>query len=209
MPALGKGLQQHLVLVRGSPNGRAGVSSHSRTSFGSTSASGPASDIRSRARLAGQEGREGELRSAPGRHLGVLSGSRRDQDVHAALTPTRRQTLSGEDEGVARLQDVEIALLDLADLSAPFGVLAEAAPRRPPAPLSMAGETIAPMFIRWRRAISALRTFHRPSAALHDAREAVIGAQGVAAGGDEVDHGLEVLPRSATAIRTRRRRTSS
>ena len=74
------------------------------------------------------------------------------------VTPDQAPDLAGEDEGVAGLQHLEVALLDLADL----------APRRAPAAeairtLSMAGEMMAPTFIRWRRAVSPLRTRQRPS----------------------------------------------
>ena len=55
---------------------------------------------------------------------------------------------------------------------------------------------MAPTFSRWRWAISAFRTRQRPSPfwslALHEAAEAVVGPKRVAAGGDEIEHTVEL-----------------
>jgi hypothetical protein len=95
--------------------------------------------------------------------------------------------LAGEDEGVAELEDVDVALLDLADL--------------PPGPAAHQqahvqgrgpddGADVQPVPQRGHG------VSHPPSPvrSLHDPAEAVVGLQRIAAGGDEAQHLVEVLP---------------
>ncbi len=135
----------------------------------------------------GQVGGEGELRAAPARHLGLRARRGADQHVdplHAQQPPH----LAAEDEGVAHLQLLDIALLDLADL-APRPAAAGAQPqvqhRR-----ADDGADIHPMT---EDGLGVARP-PAPVPGLHDAAEAVVGLQRIAAGGDEIDHLLEVLP---------------
>ena len=103
---------------------------------------------------------------------------------------------TAEDEGVAGDQDVDVALFDLADLAAATaaGQQADIEHRR-----AHDGADVQPV------AQGGHGVAHTPAAvgALHDAAEAVVGLQGVAPGGDEIEHLVEVLPRQVGVGRRR------
>ena len=145
-----------------------------------------------------QRGRHGKFVAAPGRDLGVLVDRLGDQGVHA-VDALEGPDLTGEDEGVAGRHLFEIVLLGLTDL-APAGQLFRSAP-------APGGDTHIQRRRRHDRpdihpvALGRLGVPDGPPAIPrpHDPREPLIGAQRIAAGGDQIDHSLELFIRQ-TAI---------
>ena len=141
-----------------------------------------------------QRGRHGKFVAAPGRDLRVLVDRLGDQGIHA-VDALEGPDLAGEDEGVTRRHLFKIVLFDLADL-APAGQLF-----RGPTPTR--GDTDIQRRRRHDRpdihpvALRRLGIAHGPPAIPRpdDPREPLIGAQRIAAGGDQIDHRLELFIR--------------
>ncbi|MNJ35714.1 hypothetical protein D3C77_304680 [compost metagenome] len=139
----------------------------------------------------GQGGAQREFRTAVGRNARILVHGGRDQGV-GADDALKGPDLAGEDEGVARRHLFEIPLLGLADLAPADQVLAA---RAPPGDAHVQvggrddGADVHPV------ALGHLGVADGPLAVAgaHDAGETVIGAQRIAAGGDQIDHLLERL----------------
>ena len=125
----------------------------------------------------GQEGRERQAAAAIGRHLGIAAGRRR---AHA---PQLRDALeaqqpAGEDEGVARHQPLDEALLDLA--------------QHRPAPqlctlMQRQLDDGADVHAVTPRDHAARRSMPAPVRQLLQPVPALVGRQRVAAGGDEIE----------------------
>ena len=135
-----------------------------------------------------QEGRERELRPAPGRHFRIAIGCGADQHLRAG-DADQRPDLACEHEGVSGVEHLEHALLDLSDLAAAAPRLAHGDAHREHSGRDDGADVQAV-------ALGGLGVAHAPQTVLahHDPAEPVIGLERVAAGRDKIDDLLEVLP---------------
>ena len=147
------------------------------------------------AHAGGEISRERKFAAVIGRHLGVFGGRARDIDL-VLDQGLVFEDFPGEHESVARHHGLDEIFLDLAEEPA----AARNHLRRPRAHEANLqhvglddGADIEPVTLRH----IGVRDAPAAVLALPDAGEALVGLERVAAGGDEIDHGIEIRPRQA------------
>ena len=151
---------------------------------------------------AGEIGRERKLAALIGRHFGIFRGRARDVDL-VLDQGLVFENLAGEHEGVARHHGLDEIFLDLAEQPAAARNHLRRARAHQPHLQHVGlddGADIEPVALRHVGIGDA------PAAvlALADAGEALIGLERIAAGGDEIDHGVEIGARERRVGRGRR-----
>ena len=143
----------------------------------------------------GEIGRERKLAAFIGRHFGILRGGARD--VNLVLDQRLVfENLAGEDESVARHHGLDEIFLDLAEQPAAARNYLRGARAHQTHFQHVGfddGADIDPVALRH----VGIGDAPAPVLALADAGEAVIGLERIAAGGDEIDHGVEIGARRA------------